>query len=168
MDGSFCKQILMKEVGMGVSRRQFFKSVAGTIAYAAVISTVPERVFAAWNQKAFMSETMAAAIAAKYGNLPIEDSAAIQIKSPEIAENGAYVPVSVATTIAGASNITIFSEANFAPLVASFDILPRMRPDVSLRLRMAKTANLVVLVQAGGKLYKAVKEVKVTIGGCGG
>jgi sulfur-oxidizing protein SoxY len=133
-----------------------------------VISAVPERLFAAWNQKAFTSETLAAAITAKYGSLPIENSTAIQIKSPEIAENGAYVPVSIATTIAGASNITIFSEANFAPLVASFDIMPRMRPDVSLRLRMAKTANLVVLVQAGGKLYKAVKEVKVTIGGCGG
>jgi sulfur-oxidizing protein SoxY len=153
---------------MGVSRRQFFKSVAGTIAYAAVASAVPARLFAAWNQPAFTSETLAAAIAAKYGNMPIEESSAIQIKSPEIAENGAYVPVSIATTIAGASNISVFSEANFSPLVASFNIMPRMKPDVSLRLRMAKTANLIVLVQAGGKLYRTVREVKVTIGGCGG
>ena len=153
---------------MGVSRRQFLKSVGGTIAFAAVTSAVPERIFAAWNQKAFSSETLAAAISAKFGNLPIEESSAIQIKSPEIAENGAYVPVSVATTIPGASNITIFSEANFAPMVASFDIMPRMKPDLSLRLRMAKTANLVVLVQAGGKLYRTAREIKVTIGGCGG
>ena len=153
---------------MGISRRQFFKSLGGAAAYAAVISAVPERVFAAWNQNAFTSETLTAAIAAKYGTLPIEDSAAIQIKSPEIAENGAYVPVSVSTTIQSVSNITIFSEANFTPMVASFDIMPRMKPDLSLRLRMAKTANLVVMVQAGGKLYRAVREVKVTIGGCGG
>jgi len=53
-------------------------------------------------------------------------------------------------------------------MVASIDVLPRMRPDVSLRIRMAKTANMVVIVQAGNKLYKTTREVKVTIGGCGG
>ncbi len=153
---------------MGISRRQFIKSVAGTIAYAGVIMAVPKQVFAKWSDKAFMSETLDAAITAKYGNMPVEDSSAIQIKSPEIAENGAYVPVSVSANIPGASSISIFADANFTPLIASFDILPRMLQDVSLRLRMAKTSKLVVLVQAGGKLYRATREVKVTIGGCGG
>ena len=153
---------------MGISRRQFFKSVGGAMTYAAMISALPERVFAAWNQKAFASDTLGSAIAAKYGSIPIEDSSLIQIKAPEIAENGAYVPVSVSTTIPGASNITIFAEANFAPIAVSFDIMPRMISNVSVRLRLLKTGNLVAMVQAGGKLYRATKEVKVTIGGCGG
>lgn len=153
---------------MGISRRQFFKSVAGACAYTAVITALPKRAAAAWSEKAFASETLAGAITGKYGALPIEDSTAIQIKAPEIAENGAYVPVSVSTSIKGASNISIFSEGNFSPMVASFNLMPRSLPEVSLRMRMVKTANLVVLVQANGKLYRAVREVKVTIGGCGG
>nr|2NNC_A Chain A, Sulfur covalently-binding protein [Chlorobium limicola]2NNC_B Chain B, Sulfur covalently-binding protein [Chlorobium limicola]2NNF_A Chain A, Sulfur covalently-binding protein [Chlorobium limicola]2NNF_B Chain B, Sulfur covalently-binding protein [Chlorobium limicola] len=121
-----------------------------------------------WSEKAFSASKLDDAIAAKFGSLPIQESTAIQIKAPEIAENGAFVPVTVATSIPGATNISIFTPANFSPMVASFDVLPRMKPEVSLRMRMAKTENLVVVVQAGGKLYRAVREVKVTIGGCGG
>jgi sulfur-oxidizing protein SoxY len=153
---------------MGMTRRQFFSTIAGAAASAALVAALPERLLAAWSDKAFTASTLANAIAGKYGNLPIEDSTAIQVKAPEIAENGAVVPVTVATNIAGATNISIFTEANFAPMVASFDLLPRSLPEVSLRMRMAKTATVVVLVQAGNKLYRATREVKVTIGGCGG
>lgn len=152
---------------MGISRRQFLKGVAGSMALAAV-AAIPGSAIAAWSKEAFTSETLDAAIAARYGSLPVEDSANIVIKAPEIAENGAYVPVTVSTDIPGAKSISIFSEANFAPLVATFEVMPRMVPEVSLRMRMAKTANMVVLVEAGGKLHRAVREVKVTIGGCGG
>ena len=153
---------------MGFSRRQFIKSVGSSVACAAVFAIIPKRAFAKWSDKAFMSESLAGAIAAKYGAMPVENSTEIKIKSPEIAENGAYVPVTISANIPGASNITIFSESNAAPLIASFDVMPKMGPDISLRLRMAKTGNLVVLVLANGKLYRASKEVKVTIGGCGG
>ena len=90
------------------------------------------------------------------------------MKAQENDENGAYVPVSFSTTIKGATNLSILSEGNYSPMVASFDLLPRTVPEFSIRMRMVKTANLVVLVQANGKLYRATKEVKVTIGGCGG
>lgn len=138
------------------------------MASIAVLAAVPEMALAKWSEKAFMADKIDTAIKEKYGALPIEESAAIQIKAPEIAENGAFVPVSVSTTIPGVTNISIFSEANFLPMVASIDVMPRMRPDVSLRIRMAKTANMVVIAQAGNKLYKTTREVKVTIGGCGG
>jgi sulfur-oxidizing protein SoxY len=153
---------------MGISRRNFCKTVAGSVASVAVLATMPGKLLANWNNKSFAADKLDDAITARYGALPIEDSTAIQIKAPEIAENGAFVPVTVGTTIPGATNISIFTPANFSPMVASFDIMPRMKPEVSLRMRMAKTANLVVIVQAGGKLFRTVREVKVTIGGCGG
>lgn len=153
---------------MGISRRVFCKTVAGSAASVAVLAFMPGTLMASWSEKAFSASKLDDAIAAKFGSLPIQDSTAIQIKAPEIAENGAFVPVTVSTTIPGATSISIFTPANFSPMVASFDVLPRMKPEVSLRMRMAKTDNLVVIVQAGGKLYRAVREVKVTIGGCGG
>jgi sulfur-oxidizing protein SoxY len=153
---------------MGISRRDFCKTIAGSAASVAVLATMPGKLMANWSDKAFAADKLEDAIAAKFGALPIEDSTSIQIKAPEIAENGAFVPVSVATTIPGVTNISIFTPGNFSPMVASIDVLPRMKPDVSLRIRMAKTANLIVIAQAGGKLYRTVREVKVTIGGCGG
>jgi sulfur-oxidizing protein SoxY len=153
---------------MGISRRNFCKTIAGSAVSVAVLAAMPVRLLASWSDKAFAADKLEDAIAAKYGALPIEESTAIQIKAPEIAENGAFVPVTVSTTIPGATNISIFTPANFSPMVASFDVLPRMKPEVSVRIRMAKTANLVVIAQVGGKLYRATREIKVTIGGCGG
>jgi sulfur-oxidizing protein SoxY len=153
---------------MGISRRNFCKTIAGSTASVALLAAMPGKVLANWNNKAFEADKLEDAIAAKYGAMPIEESTAIQIKAPEIAENGAFVPVTVGSTIPGVTNISIFTPGNFSPMVASFDVMPRMKPEVSLRMRMAKTANLVVIAQAGGKLYRTVREVKVTIGGCGG
>lgn len=153
---------------MGISRRDFCRTVAGSAASLAVLSMMPGKLLANWSEKAFTASELDAAIAAKYGSLPIEDSTAITINAPEIAENGAFVPVTVSTTIPGVTSLSIFSPANFTPLIASFDVLPRTIPDFSLRIRMAKTSNLIVIAQAGGKLYRATREVKVTIGGCGG
>ncbi|NTU53591.1 MAG: thiosulfate oxidation carrier protein SoxY [Chlorobiaceae bacterium] len=153
---------------MGISRRDFCKTIAGSAASLAMLAVMPGRLLATWSEKAFAASKLDDAITAKFGSLPIEESSAIMIKAPEIAENGAFVPVTVSTTIPGASSIAIFTPANFSPMVASFDVMPRMKPEVSLRMRMAKTDNLVVIVQAGGKLYRTVREVKVTIGGCGG
>ncbi len=153
---------------MGISRRDFCKTLAGSAASLAVMAVLPGSAVAAWSEKAFMADKLDDAIAAKYGALPIEDTSAIQIKAPEIAENGAFVPVTVSTTIPGVTNISIFVPVNFSPLVTSIDLFPRTKPDVSLRIRMAKTSNMVVIARAGNKLYRTVREVKVTIGGCGG
>ena len=153
---------------MGISRRDFCRTVAGSAASVAVLAMMPGNLMAKWSEKAFNASELDAAIAAKFGSLPIEDSTSIEIKAPEIAENGAFVPVTVSSSISGVTNISVFTPANFSPMVASFDVLPRMKPEVSFRMRMAKTANVVVIAQAGGKLYRTVREVKVTIGGCGG
>jgi len=90
------------------------------------------------------------------------------IKAPDIAENGAVVPVEVTSKIPDTTDIAILSEQNINPLVADFKLSNGALGYVSTRIKMAKTSNVVVVVKAGGKAYIASKEVKVTIGGCGG
>jgi len=96
------------------------------------------------------------------------DSSHVSIKAPDIAENGAVVPITVKTDIAGAESVSIIVLNNPNPLVASFDLTPSSGGLVSTRIKMGKTSDVTAVVKAGGKLYSATKEVKVTIGGCGG
>ena len=103
-----------------------------------------------------------------FGSADVSESSAIELNAPDIAENGAVVPVSVSSTLDGVESISIIVEENPAPLAASFDLTPNAVADVSTRLKMGKTSNVVAVVKADGKLYSATKEVKVTIGGCGG
>jgi sulfur-oxidizing protein SoxY len=88
--------------------------------------------------------------------------------APEIAENGAVVPISVTTTLADVTSISFLVSENPVALVASYKIPAGTLPNVGNRIKMAKTSNVIVVVEAGGKLYSANKEVKVTVGGCGG
>jgi sulfur-oxidizing protein SoxY len=95
-------------------------------------------------------------------------SDAIKIKAPDIAENGAVVPVSISTEMADVESIALLAEGNNSPLVATFMMGAGGVPDVSTRIKMGKTSDVIAVVKAGGKLHSARKSVKVTIGGCGG
>jgi len=97
-----------------------------------------------------------------------EVSDKITLDAPEIAENGAVVPVSVASTLPNVTAISILVLENPNTLAAAYKIPEGTEPSVSNRLKMAKTSKVVAVVEAGGKLYSASKEVKVTVGGCGG
>ena len=92
----------------------------------------------------------------------------VKLDAPEIAENGAVVPVSVSTTLADVTSISFLVAENPVALVASYKIPAGTVPAIANRIKMAKTSNVIVVVEAGGKLYSATKEVKVTVGGCGG
>jgi sulfur-oxidizing protein SoxY len=156
---------------MSIKRRILLKGAlaagaAGLAAGTGLLS--PRAVFAAWSDSAFQATTSSEALKALLGSDSMEDSAAIKIKAPDIAENGAVVPVSVTAELEGVESISILAEKNSTPLTASFDLGPGTEPYVSTRIKMGKTANVVAVVKAGGKLYTAEKEVKVTIGGCGG
>ena len=91
-----------------------------------------------------------------------------RIRPMWIAENGAVVPVSVTTTLADVTSISFLVSENPVALVATYRIPTGTLPNVANRIKMAKTSNVIVVVEAGGKLYSANKEVKVTVGGCGG
>lgn len=98
-----------------------------------------------------------------------EESDAVKLKAPEIAENGAVVPVTVdATGVEGATEITLVAANNPDPLTGVFHFGEGTLAYASTRIKMGKTGNIIALVKAGDKTVKAVKNVKVTIGGCGG
>src|SRR5689334_25327463 len=127
--------------------------------------------FAAANDKypaeAFKQKSDADAIKLLYGKTA-EASDKIKLDAPEIAENGAVVPVSVTTTLADVTSISFFVSENPNALAASYVIPAGTVPAVANRLKMAKTCNVIAIVESGGKLYSATREVKVTVGGCGG
>jgi len=128
----------------------------------------PGRVLAAWPEKAFNAKGVPEMLQELLGAGTTEESGDIKIKAPDIAENGAVVPVTISTSIAGAESIALFAVNNPAPLVASYDLGEGAEGFVSTRIKMGKSGDVVAVVKSGGKLYSAKKGVKVTIGGCGG
>jgi len=125
-------------------------------------------VLAAWPSTAFEATSVDAALDALMGSHQLEGSDKIAIRAPDIAENGAVVPVSVTTDIANVESISIIAEKNASPLTASFILGAGTEGFVSTRIKMGKTSSVIAVVKADGKLYSTGKEVKVTIGGCGG
>ncbi|ODU01749.1 MAG: thiosulfate oxidation carrier protein SoxY [Thiobacillus sp. SCN 63-1177] len=146
---------------MNALRRNVLKGAAGagTVAIAVAAGLLkPTQAMAAWNKAAF--EALGVAGPA--------DSKEIVIKMPDIAENGAVVPVEVTSSIAGTTSIAIFAEKNGTPLVGTYNLSGGAQGFISTRIKVAQTSFIRTVVNAGGKSYTAAKEVKVTVGGCGG
>ena len=122
---------------------------------------------AAWNKAAFETRSFADTLKA-LGGAGSTESAQIQITAPDIAENGAVVPITVESALAKTQSISILIEKNPNTLSASFDIPDGTDPFVTTRVKMAETSNIYAVVKADGKYFHAVKEIKVTLGGCGG
>ena len=120
-----------------------------------------------WNKGAFDSRNFADTLKA-LGGPGTPSNKDIQITAPDIAENGAVVPVTAESKFAKTQMIAIIVEKNPYPLIAQFDIPEGTDPFVATRVKMAETSNVYVLVKADGKYHHAVREVKVTLGGCGG
>jgi sulfur-oxidizing protein SoxY len=153
-----------------VTRRLILQG-AGAVALIGLGNLPLAPVLAAANDKypedAFKQKSDADAIKALYGKAA-EASDKVKLDAPEIAENGAVVPIAVATTLADVTSISFFVSENPNALAASYVIPAGTVPAVANRLKMAKTCNVIAIVESGGKLYSATKEVKVTVGGCGG
>lgn len=154
-----------------MKRRTFLKSSAAASAMGIAVSAgliTPRSVFAAWPKAAFEATAVDAALKDAVGGSSTTTSGDIKVKAPDIAENGAVVPITATSNISGTESISILVPENNTPLAASFNMSDRTEGFVSTRIKMSKTSDVVVVVKAGGKLYSAKKEVKVTIGGCGG
>ena len=158
-------------LGYSASRRLILKG-AGLVALTGLgnLPFGPMPALAAandkWPEDAFTQKAEADAIKSLYGKTA-EASDKVKLDAPEIAENGAVVPVSVTTTLPDVTSISFLVSENPVVLVASYKIPAGTMPSVANRLKMAKTSNVTAIVEAGGKLYSATKEVKVTVGGCG-
>jgi len=163
---------IFHEFDLTVTRRLVLRG-AGTVALAGlgVVSFGMPIALAAANDKypedAFKQSNDKEAIKLLYGR-PIEPSDKIKLDAPEIAENGAVVPISVSTTLTEVTSIAFVVPENPNVLAAYYKILAGTMPNVANRLKMAKTSKITAIVESGGKLYSATKEVKVTVGGCGG
>jgi len=156
---------------MNSDRRTFVRTAgsAGLLALLAAHGFLPAREARAdlWNKPAFDAESLEDALQVLV-DAPMSESAAVTIVAPDIAENGAVVPVGVIATMAGVESIAILCEKNPHPLAAIYEIPAGTHADVKTRVKMAQTSDVVVLVKAGGQVYFARKEIKVTRGGCGG
>jgi sulfur-oxidizing protein SoxY len=158
--------------GFSATRRLVLQG-AGVVALIGLgnMAFGPTPAFAAANDKypedAFKQKSDADAIKSLYGKTA-EPSDKVKMDAPEIAENGAVVPISVTTSLADVTSISILVAENPNALAASYKIPAGTMPSVANRLKMAKTTNVIAIVEAGGKLYSTTKEVKVTVGGCGG
>ena len=156
---------------MNETRRVFLKGslAAGAVGVAVGAGLLtPRSILAAWPQSAFEAKSVDAALSAAVGSDKTEASSDITVKAPDIAENGAVVPITVSTGMAGASMIALIAEQNATPLTSTFELGEGTEAFISTRIKMGKTSNVLAVVKADGKLYSAKKEVKVTIGGCGG
>jgi len=145
------------------TRRSFMAKVLALGALAAL----PLKLWAR-NADAFAAKGADVAIAKLLGDKPLTPSTDIVLKVPDIAENGAVVPVTVTTTIPDVRRLSLIINENPNPLSASFKILPGAMADISTRIKMGQSSDVQAIVETDSGAFVTSKSVKVTIGGCGG
>ena len=155
---------------MNKQRRNVLK--LGTVLSLAVTAGIlrPEQAWAVqqeWNKEAFKATKVDDVIKA-FGGEQASESDKITLAAPDIAENGAVVPVGVNSELPNTTQISILVPKNPNALAAHFDISDGTLPHVATRIKMGGTSDVYALVKADGKFYTAHKEIKVTLGGCGG
>ena len=156
---------------MNVKRRILLKGTFAAGATGIAISAgllTPKAALAAWPKAAFEAKDVKTALSASLGSADTTPSSDIKLKAPDIAENGAVVPVTITSNIPNTESISIVVAKNGTPLAATFNLGATTDGYVSTRIKMGKTSDVTAVIKAGGKLYSASKNVKVTIGGCGG
>lgn len=156
---------------MNVTRRTVLRGAGSLGALSALVMAgvlKPTAAYAAdWNKAAFEAKDTAGALKG-IGAGATAESKDLILKVPDIAENGAVVPVDVISNIPKTSSIAILVEKNPQPLCAQFEFSNGALPEASARLKMGQTSLVKAIAKADGKFYTAQKEVKVTVGGCGG
>ena len=148
---------------MNPLRRTAFRYAAAAFAALAF----PLRALAAWNKEAFGAKTAADALKG-LGVAASAESKDVVIEAPQIAENGAVVPIEVTSNVPGTKSISLVIDKNPFPLVAKFDFAEGALPYVKVNAKLGESSFVRAYAEAGGRYYTASREVKVTIGGCGG
>ncbi len=153
-----------------MERRHFINTSAAALGLAATASLVPATAQAqtAWNKAAFDSKTLADAIKSLGGAAAATESKDVVLTAPEIAENGNVVRIGAQSNLPGTVQIAFVVEKNPAALSAVFDIPAGTDANVSTNVKMGQSSNVYAVAKVGDKFFYSVKEVKVTLGGCGG
>jgi sulfur-oxidizing protein SoxY len=155
---------------MDARRRKIVRAGGGLLAFAVGCGIVrPEAGWAAdtWNKQAFSAKTLDDVVKALGGNGATE-SVEVRMEAPDIAENGAVVPITIESRLPRTTAIALLVLKNPNALSSDFTIPEGTDPYISTRVKMAETGNVIALVRADNRYYYASKEVKVTLGGCGG
>jgi len=150
---------------MKITRRMIIKSSLALLALASLPRLL---MAAAWPQKTFNSPAASEALTALLGTDVTTPSDKIELKVPEIAENGAVVPVTIKTSLENVESISIVVKNNPRPMAATFEIPPGTLPRIATRIKMGETSDVMAVVKTSNGIYSTSSEVKVTIGGCGG
>jgi sulfur-oxidizing protein SoxY len=157
---------------MNLQRRKALRTGGGMTLLTLVAAAGwlrPEDALAAdWNKAAFETNSMDATVKALGGSAPAQSKDITFFQTPDIAENGAVVPIGITSNIPKTESIAILVEKNPNILAAVFDVPAGTDPSLSTRIKMGQSSNVYALVKADGKYYVASKEIKVTLGGCGG
>lgn len=153
-----------------MKRRKFLKTSGAMSIFGMVLSAglVKPALAQSWNQNAFAAKSMQDALKALGGASVTETKEVSWGSTPEIAENGAVVPISVTSNIPKTESISVLIDKNPNTLAASFDIPAGTDPSISTRVKMGQSSDVFALVKADSKYYVAKREIKVTLGGCGG
>ncbi len=150
------------------TRREMLGRSAAVAAMLGSLGLLPQAAQAAYASAAFEAKNLADVLKALGAGAPVE-SKDIVLQAPDIAENGAVVPLGCSTTLAGAKRLLLLVEKNPAMLCAVFELSDAIDASVNTRVKMGQSSNVyAVALMADGKVLYAVKEVKVTLGGCGG
>lgn len=155
---------------MNPLRRSVLKLVAGigtisSLAAAGLLKST-QAVAAAWNKAGFEAKATGEVLKS-LGASGATESRDIIITAPDIAENGAVVPIEVVSRIPNTQSISIIAEKNPFPLAATVEFANGAEPYAYVRIKMGQTAHVRAVVLAGGKFFTAAREVKITVGGCG-
>lgn len=150
------------------TRREMLGTSATVAALLAGIGLLPTAAQADWNKDAFAAKNLADVVKALGGSAPVE-SKDVTMTGPDIAENGAVVPVGAATTLPGVKRMLLLVEKNPSVLAAVFDLTDSIEPNINTRVKMGQSSNVyAVAMMADGRVLYGSKEIKVTLGGCGG
>ncbi len=150
------------------NRRTVIATSAQLAGLLAATGLLPAAAHAEWSKAAFEAKTLADTVKALGGGAPVE-SKDVTITGPDIAENGAVVPVGASTTLAGVKQLALLVEKNPNTLAAVFDVTELVEPNIGTRVKMGQSSNVyAVAILNDGKVMYAGKEIKVTLGGCGG
>lgn len=153
---------------MNTARRDMLSRSAALLGLMAGAGLLPQAALAAWNKAAFDAKNLADAVKAMGGSAPVE-GADIKLGGPDIAENGAVVPVTVSSTMPGVKRLAVLVEKNPNALAAVFEVSDAVEPSFACRIKMGQSSNVyAVAMMEDGRVMYGMKEIKVTLGGCGG
>lgn len=151
-----------------MKRRDALKNSAAVLGLLAAAGVLPQAAHAAYNKVAFEAKTMADVLKAMGASAPAE-SKDVTLTAPDIAENGAVVPIGAATTLPNVKQLLILVEKNPNTMIAAFTVNEALESNFLTRAKLGQSSDVyAVAITNDGKAFFAKKEVKVTLGGCGG